>query len=279
MSSLKPLTSAEPKGRAITPGSIPGIRPGLMEHHDRQEGRHGGDRGDSGPFCHRPHAGKSQDFCRRPSRSMPIPVFCAKVGQPELGYGEVLWIVRIVLLICVVLHIVAATSSRVSTGGEADRLSTAARKDVETTLAAPAMRWGGVLLADLHRLPYLALHPRRGGLPARPISWTSRSIRTWLPASRSGLSPSFISWPWSRCAFISTMASGACCKRSVGTPARTPKKLRRLFAGHRHDCFPGLYLGSGRCDGGLAALRRERCSTPEFRQGPSKRSGTHAALR
>ena len=34
--------------------------------------------------------------------------FLREVGWPELGYGQLLWIVRIVLLICVVLHITAA---------------------------------------------------------------------------------------------------------------------------------------------------------------------------
>src|ERR1700688_4692191 len=35
--------------------------------------------------------------------------FLREVGYPELSYGQLLWIVRIVLLICVVLHITAAT--------------------------------------------------------------------------------------------------------------------------------------------------------------------------
>src|ERR1700735_5478852 len=35
--------------------------------------------------------------------------FLREVGHPEFGYGQLLWIVRIVLLICVVLHVTAAT--------------------------------------------------------------------------------------------------------------------------------------------------------------------------
>ncbi|HEY2469228.1 MAG TPA: succinate dehydrogenase cytochrome b subunit [Terracidiphilus sp.] len=71
--------------------------------------------------------------------------FLREVGQPELGYGQLLWIVRIVLLICVVLHVTAAI--------QLTRMSRAARpvgytskRDIETTFAARTMRWGGVLL-------------------------------------------------------------------------------------------------------------------------------------
>jgi succinate dehydrogenase / fumarate reductase, cytochrome b subunit len=34
--------------------------------------------------------------------------FLREVGMPELGYGQLLWVVRIVLLVCVTLHITAA---------------------------------------------------------------------------------------------------------------------------------------------------------------------------
>jgi succinate dehydrogenase / fumarate reductase cytochrome b subunit len=71
--------------------------------------------------------------------------FLREVGRPELGYGQLLWIVRSVLLICVVLHVTAAI--------QLTRMSWAARpigyttkRDIETTLAARTMRWGGVLL-------------------------------------------------------------------------------------------------------------------------------------
>ena len=71
--------------------------------------------------------------------------FLREVGQPELGYGQLLWLVRIVLLVCVGLHITAAV--------QLTRMSRAARpveysvkRNVETTFAARMMRWGGVLL-------------------------------------------------------------------------------------------------------------------------------------
>lgn len=71
--------------------------------------------------------------------------FLREVGQPELEYGQLLWIVRIVLLVCVVLHVVAAY--------QLARLNAAARptgygqkNNVKTTYSALLMRWGGVLL-------------------------------------------------------------------------------------------------------------------------------------
>jgi succinate dehydrogenase / fumarate reductase, cytochrome b subunit len=71
--------------------------------------------------------------------------FLREVGSPELSYGQLLWIVRIVLLGCVILHITAAI--------QLTRMSWAARpigytvkRDIETTFAARVMRWGGLLL-------------------------------------------------------------------------------------------------------------------------------------
>lgn len=71
--------------------------------------------------------------------------FLREVGSPELAYGQLLWVVRIVLLICVALHITAAV--------QLSRMSLAARpvgynvkRNIETTFAARMMRWGGALL-------------------------------------------------------------------------------------------------------------------------------------
>ena len=71
--------------------------------------------------------------------------FLREVGQPELGYGQLLWIVRIVLLICVVLHVTAAIQlTRMSWA--ARPIGYATKRDIETTFAARTMRWGGVIL-------------------------------------------------------------------------------------------------------------------------------------
>ena len=39
--------------------------------------------------------------------------FLREVGMPELNYGDLLWIVRTVLLVCVTLHILAALQLKI----------------------------------------------------------------------------------------------------------------------------------------------------------------------
>jgi succinate dehydrogenase / fumarate reductase cytochrome b subunit len=72
--------------------------------------------------------------------------FLREVGWPELGYGQLLWIVRSVLFICVMLHITAAVQlTRMN--WQARPVGYDSRKNVETTWGAVTMRWGGLLLA------------------------------------------------------------------------------------------------------------------------------------
>lgn len=71
--------------------------------------------------------------------------FLREVGYPALGNGEMLWIVRIILLVCVVLHVTAALQlTRMNWAARS--VGYAAKRNIETTLAARTMRWGGVLL-------------------------------------------------------------------------------------------------------------------------------------
>jgi len=71
--------------------------------------------------------------------------FLREVGMPELGYGQLLWLVRIVLLVSVTLHIIAAVQlTRMSRA--ARPIGYAAKRDIETSWAARTMRWGGALL-------------------------------------------------------------------------------------------------------------------------------------
>ena len=72
--------------------------------------------------------------------------FLRQVGWPELGYGQLLWIVRSVLFICAVLHITAATQLTLM-NRQARPVGYGEKKNVETTWGALTMRWGGVLLA------------------------------------------------------------------------------------------------------------------------------------
>ncbi len=72
--------------------------------------------------------------------------FLREVAYPELGYGQLLWIVRIILLVCVTLHITAAVQlTRIN--WRARPVGYESKKDVETTWGALTMRWGGLLLA------------------------------------------------------------------------------------------------------------------------------------
>ena len=72
--------------------------------------------------------------------------FLRTVGEPELGYGDALWVVRIVLLTCVTLHIIAAIQlTRMN--WRARPVGYESKKGIETSFAALTMRWGGMLLA------------------------------------------------------------------------------------------------------------------------------------
>jgi succinate dehydrogenase / fumarate reductase cytochrome b subunit len=72
--------------------------------------------------------------------------FLREVGWPELGFGQLLWIVRSVLFVCAILHITAATQLTLI-NRRARPVEYESRKNVETTWGALTMRWGGVLLA------------------------------------------------------------------------------------------------------------------------------------
>src|ERR1700688_2474033 len=72
--------------------------------------------------------------------------FLREVGLPELAYGQLLWVVRITVLVCVGLHITAAVQlSRMSWAARPIGYDT--KRNIETTFAARMMRWGGALLA------------------------------------------------------------------------------------------------------------------------------------
>jgi succinate dehydrogenase / fumarate reductase, cytochrome b subunit len=71
--------------------------------------------------------------------------FLREVGQPEFEYGQVLWIVRIVLLACALLHITAAYQLTMM-NRRARPVNYTSKKDIETTWGARTMRIGGVIL-------------------------------------------------------------------------------------------------------------------------------------
>ena len=71
--------------------------------------------------------------------------FLREMGQPEFGYGDLLWVVRSILLLCVVFHIIAATQlTRLSWQARPEGYRM--RKNLESTFASRTMRWGGLLV-------------------------------------------------------------------------------------------------------------------------------------
>jgi len=91
------------------------------------------------------HMAGNLHFFEGPARIDAYARFLRTVGEPVLGYGQALWIVRIVLLVSVAVHLWSAWA--------VTRASWAARplgyrrlEAVETSYAARTMRWGGVIL-------------------------------------------------------------------------------------------------------------------------------------
>lgn len=91
------------------------------------------------------HMAGNLHFFEGPKAIADYALFLRTVGAPVLGYGQALWIVRIVLIVSVLVHVWAAWS--------VTRASWAARpvgyrqlEKVETTYAARTMRWGGVII-------------------------------------------------------------------------------------------------------------------------------------
>lgn len=70
------------------------------------------------------------------------------MGEPILPYGGMLWIARVVLLACIVIHIWAAVSlwmrDRKATGGARRYVNS---HSIQRSYSSYTMRWGGVTLA------------------------------------------------------------------------------------------------------------------------------------
>jgi succinate dehydrogenase / fumarate reductase cytochrome b subunit len=73
-------------------------------------------------------------------------VFLRTMGEPALPSGLVLWTVRVVLLVCVALHVTAAVQlTRMNRAARPHGYDT--KRCIATTYAALTMRWSGVILA------------------------------------------------------------------------------------------------------------------------------------
>jgi hypothetical protein len=94
-------------------------------------------------------------------------VFLREVGRPELGYGQLLWIVRIVLLICVILHVTAVIQLTHEPGGTTSTVQRQEEPTNDNCCSNDALGWCRV--AGIHHLPSLAPHRRSRGIQARSI--------------------------------------------------------------------------------------------------------------
>ena len=147
--------------------------------------------------------------------------FLREVGTPELAYGQLLWVVRIVLLTCVGLHITAAV--------QLSRMSWAARpvgynvkRNIGTTFAARMTRWGGVLL-----VAFIIFHLFH--LTADEVGFHAGQFRHL--AVYQNVIAAFAVWPVTLFYIVAmgalclhwTTESGAYCKPSVGIPPETKR--------------------------------------------------------
>lgn len=124
--------------------------------------------------------------------------FLRTAGSPELAYGQLLWVVRVVLLICVVLHITAAIQlSRMSLN--ARPVGYSFKRTVETTFAARMMRWGGLLLTIF--ILFHLLHLTGGVVGFRPGQFQHLAVYQNVVAA-------FAVWP---VALFYVVAMGALC--------------------------------------------------------------------
>ena len=78
--------------------------------------------------------------------------FLREVGHPVLGHGELLWIARIVLLLCLAVHLQAAVQLYLRSRSARDT-GYGKFEDLSFSYASRTMRWGGVIV-----LAFVAYH-------------------------------------------------------------------------------------------------------------------------
>src|SRR6201982_2842924 len=103
----------------------------------------------------------------------PYAVFLRTVGEPALPYGGLLWVARVVLLVCVALHIIAAVQlTRMNWAARPQGYDT--KRSIVTTYAARTMRWSGVILPLF--IVYHLLHLTGGVVGFQPGEFVHLSV-------------------------------------------------------------------------------------------------------
>jgi succinate dehydrogenase / fumarate reductase cytochrome b subunit len=100
-------------------------------------------------------------------------VFLRTMGEPLFPYSLLLWTVRIVLLLCVALHITAAVQlTRMNWAARPQGYDT--KQSIATTYAARTMRWSGVILVLF--IIYHLLHLTAGAVGFQPGEFVHLSV-------------------------------------------------------------------------------------------------------
>jgi succinate dehydrogenase / fumarate reductase, cytochrome b subunit len=199
MGSVKTLESAETKGRTMTRGSIPDNPVLALWHTTIGKKIVMGVTGAVLVLFVIAHMIGNLKIFSGPEEINVYSRFLREVGQPELAYGQLLWIVRIVLLVCVLLHILAAYQlTRISHAARPAGYG-GGRKNVETTFSARMMRWGGVLLAIF--IVFHILHFTVGAVGFHPGQYKDLAVYQNVVAG-------FSIWP---IALFYIVAMGALC--------------------------------------------------------------------
>jgi succinate dehydrogenase cytochrome b subunit len=165
-------------------------------------------------------------------------VFLRTVGEPALPPGAVLWTARVVLLLCVALHITAAVQlTRMNWAARPQGYDT--KKSIATTYAARTMRWSAVILALF--IVYHLLHLTAGAVGFRPGEFRHLSVHHNVVAAFS---------VWYVAAFYIVAMACLCLHLSHGiwsmlqtlglNSARTTRAIRALSRGVALVVFAGF---------------------------------------
>src|SRR5919202_1530887 len=83
------------------------------------------------------------------ARSRPVTgllsLWRSTIGEPFFGYGQLLWLARIILIPAFIIHIVAAVQLKTRATASRPR-GYAMRRNLESTWASRTMIWGGLFI-------------------------------------------------------------------------------------------------------------------------------------
>ena len=164
--------------------------------------------------------------------------FLRTMGEPLFPYSALLWIVRVVLLTCVTLHIVAAVQlTRMSRAARPHGYDT--KESIATTYAARTMRWSAVILVLF--IVYHLLHLTGGVVGFQPGQFKDLSVYRNVVAGFSVWSVSLFYIIAMACLCLHLDHGIWSLLQTLGcNSARTTSTLRRLSRGVALAVFVGF---------------------------------------